>query len=102
MPHPYSSKQVALAQACLHCPNIEAGGFIIIRPALAVELLPPKGKVQRQMGNRDRKEETTTNTKKNIEAFPGFASVHRMYQPQSLITSLFPAGSKTTKHEQIN
>jgi len=44
----------------------------------------------------------TENNKKDIEVFSGLASVLRVYQPPSLISSLFPAGSKTTKQEQIN
>lgn len=76
---------------------------VIIRP----EQIPSKrdGEVQREMekqwATEIRKEETTTNTKNNIEAFPGFASIHRIHQPQSFINSLFPAGTKQQNKSRL-
>lgn len=52
----------------------------------------------------DTKEETTWRhtTKRTLRQSLDLFLVRRIYQPQSLISSLFPAGSKTTKQGQIN
>lgn len=97
--------------ACLTCNGIKARGFGFIRPASVLKLLCPlilhlcvgvtyNFKEKHREAEIQKKKQI--NNKWNIEAFPGFTSVHKIYQPQSLISSLFPAGSKTTKQEQIN
>lgn len=75
---------------------------VIIRP----KQVPSKrdGEVQREMEKQwatEIRKEETTNIKKNIEAFPGFASIHRILQPQSFINSLFPAETKQQNKSRL-
>lgn len=100
--HPCSPSLLRETQACWHCHNKTRSSTFKER------WRSPKRNGEKIRWERELKEEwdrgwkrRNSNKQSNIQAFPGFASIHRIYQPQSLINSFFPAKTKQQNKSRL-